>query len=474
ITAPNDLYAGGQDAITKSITGIEVTGDTKFENLVTDKTPVTTTVSDEPNGAGNLVKVSITPVTDTVNEATAPTFKLTLNQAIDKPLTVLLSTGETVVFAAGETTKTISAPAQGDDVFVDKGTITVSIDKATVTGAPLENLQIGDPATVNVTDTISKVTAVLSVDNTAVVEGGKITYTVTLISEDTKLPVTGHGGVTVTLTGGTVVTIPAGSASGTAFVTAPNDLYAGGQPAITKSITDISVSGDTKFENLVTDKTPVTTTVSDEPNGSDNLVKVSITPVTESVNEATAPTFNVTLNQALDKALTVVLSTGETVVFAAGETTKTVSAPAQGDDVFIDKGQITVSIDKATVTGAPLENLQIGDPATVNVTDTISKVTAVLSVDNTAVVEGGKITYTVTLISEDTKLPVTGHGGVTVTLTGGTVVTIPAGSASGTAFVTAPNDLYAGGQPAITKSITDISVSGDTKFENLVTDKTPV
>ncbi|PNB52415.1 hypothetical protein C1X73_33275, partial [Pseudomonas sp. FW305-130] len=114
------------------------------------------------------------------------------------------------------TTKTISAPAQGDDVFVDKGTITVSIDKATVTGAPLENLQIGTPATVQVTDTISKVTAVLSVDNTAVVEGGKITYTVTLISEDTKLPVTGHGGVTVTLTGGTVVTIPAGSASGTA------------------------------------------------------------------------------------------------------------------------------------------------------------------------------------------------------------------------------------------------------------------
>ncbi|PTB98561.1 hypothetical protein C9975_10450, partial [Thalassospira xiamenensis] len=235
---------------------------------------------------------------------------------LDKALTVVLSTGETVVFAAGETTKTVSAPAQGDDVFIDKGQITVSIDKATVTGAPLENLQIGTPATVQVTDTISKVTAVLSVDNTAVVEGGKITYTVSLISEDTKLPVTGHGGVTVTLTGGTVVTIPAGSASGTAFVTAPNDLFTGGQPAITKSITDISVTGDTKFENLVTDKTPVTTTVSDEPNGNDNLVKVSITPVTESVNEATAPTFNVTLNQALDKALTVVLSTGETVVFA--------------------------------------------------------------------------------------------------------------------------------------------------------------
>ena len=329
---------------------------------------------------------------------------------------------------------------------------------------------IGDPAVVQVTDTLSKVTAVLSVDSTAVVEGGKITYTVTLISEDTKLPVTGHGGVTVTLTGGTVVTIPAGSASGTGFVTAPNDLYTGGQAAITKSITDITVNGDAKFENLVPDTKSVTTTISDEPDGAGNLVEVRITPVESSVNEATAPSFTVTLNKPIDKPLTVKLSTGETLVFEAGETSKTISAPAQGDDVFIDKDQITVSIDEATVPGAPLEHLVIGDPAVVQVTDTLSKVTAVLSVDSTAVVEGGKITYTVTLISEDTKLPVTGHGGVTVTLTGGTVVTIPAGSASGTGFVTAPNDPYVGGQATITKAITDISVSGTTKFENLVTD----
>ncbi|CAI3791463.1 hypothetical protein GLGCALEP_00182 [Pseudomonas sp. MM221] len=474
VTAPNDLYAGGQPSITKSITGIEVTGSTKFENLVPDTKSVTTTVSDEPNGADNLVKVSITPVVNSVNEATAPSFTVTLNKPIDKPLTVKLSTGETLVFEAGQTTKTVSAPAQGDDVFIDKGQITVSIDTATVPGAPLENLVIGDPAVVQVTDTLSKVTAVLSVDSTAVVEGGKITYTVTLISEDTKLPVTGHGGVTVTLTGGTVVTIPAGSASGTGFVTAPNDLYAGGQPSITKSITGIEVTGSTKFENLVPDTKSVTTTVSDEPNGADNLVKVSITPVVNSVNEATAPSFTVTLNKPIDKPLTVKLSTGETLVFEAGQTTKTVSAPAQGDDVFIDKGQITVSIDTATVPGAPLENLVIGDPAVVQVTDTLSKVTAVLSVDSTAVVEGGKITYTVTLISEDTKLPVTGHGGVTVTLTGGTVVTIPAGSASGTGFITAPNDPYVGGQATITKSITGIDVTGSTKFENLVTDTKPV
>ncbi|MCF3159772.1 hypothetical protein L1F19_26950, partial [Pseudomonas juntendi] len=106
---------------------------------------------------------------------------------------------------------------------------------------------------------------------------------------------------------------------------------------------------------------------------------------------------------------TVTLSTGATLTFAAGETTKSYAAPAQGDDVFKDEGKITVSITKAEVVGEQLENLQIGQPATVAVTDTQSPVTAELSVDNTTVAEGGKITYTVTLVSADPSLPVTNH-----------------------------------------------------------------
>ncbi|MBK4997706.1 type I secretion C-terminal target domain-containing protein, partial [Pseudomonas sp. S37] len=184
-----------------------------------------------------------------------------------------------------------------------------------------ENLQFGEPATVAVTDTISKVTAVLEVDNSTVVEGGKITYTVTLISEDTKLPVTGHGGVTVTLTGGTQVHIEAGASSGQISINAPDDVYVGGQPDITKSITDITVTGDAKFENLVADPQSVTTKVTDEPGTENNpnpggenegdLVKVSISAVEKSVDEATAPNFVVTLNKPLDKPLTVTLSNGD-------------------------------------------------------------------------------------------------------------------------------------------------------------------
>ncbi|WKU95851.1 type I secretion C-terminal target domain-containing protein [Pseudomonas fulva] len=474
INAPDDVYVGGQPAVTKSITDITVAGAKQFENLVADKSPVTTTVHDEPAGQGDLVQVNIVANQVSVNEATAPTFTLSLNRALDKDLTVTLSNNATVVFKAGEMTKTYTAAAQGDDVFKDEGKIEVGIVKAEVPNATFENLVIGGPASVNVTDTISKVTAVLAVDNTTVTEGGKITYTVTLVSEDNNLPVTGHGGVTVTLTGGTQVFIAAGSASGTVSINAPDDVYVGGQPAITKAITDITVAGDKQFENLVASKAAVTTTVTDEPAGQGDLVQVNIVADQVSVNEATAPTFTLSLNRALDKDLTVTLSNNATVVFKAGELTKTYTAAAQGDDVFKDEGKLEIGIAKAEVPNAKFENLVLGAPASVNITDTISKVTAVLAVDNTTVAEGGKITYTVTLVSEDNNLPVTGHGGVTVTLTGGTQVFIAAGSASGTVSINAPDDVYVGGQPAITKAITDITVAGDKQFENLVASKAAV
>ncbi|WP_409273470.1 immunoglobulin-like domain-containing protein, partial [Pseudomonas sp. KCJK9111] len=474
INAPDDVYVGGQPAVTKSITDITVAGAKQFENLVADKSPVTTTVHDEPAGQGDLVQVNIVANQVSVNEATAPTFTLSLNRALDKDLTVTLSNNATVVFKAGEMTKTYTAAAQGDDVFKDEGKIEVGIVKAEVPNATFENLVIGGPASVNVTDTISKVTAVLAVDNTTVTEGGKITYTVTLVSEDNNLPVTGHGGVTVTLTGGTQVFIAAGSASGSVSINAPDDVYVGGQPAITKAITDITVAGDKQFENLVANKSPVTTTVTDEPAGQGDLVQVNIVADQASVNEATAPTFTLSLNRALDKDLTVTLSNNATVVFKAGEMTKTYTAAAQGDDVFKDEGKLEIGIAKAEVPNAKFENLVLGAPASVNITDTISKVTAVLAVDNTTVAEGGKITYTVTLVSEDNNLPVTGHGGVTVTLTGGTQVFIAAGSASGTVSINAPDDVYVGGQPAITKAITDITVAGDKQFENLVASKAAV
>ncbi|NQD78481.1 immunoglobulin-like domain-containing protein, partial [Pseudomonas sp. CM27] len=388
--------------ITQGLTDVSGKGADQFEQLELGATKVSTTVTDEPGTPGNpggenegdLVKVTIVADQVSVNEATEPTFTISLNKALDKPFTVTLSTGATLTFAAGETTKSYAAPAQGEDVFKDEGKITVSITKAEVFGEQLENLQIGKAATVAVTDTQSPVTAELTVDNTTVTEGGKITYTVTLVSADPTLPVTNHKGLTFTLTDGTTVTIKAGESVGSTTVTAPDNVYVNDPVIITQGLTDVAGKGADQFEQLELGATKVSTQVTDEPSGEGDLVKVSITADQVSVDEATEPTFTISLNKALEKPFTVTLSTGATLTFAAGETTKSYAAPAQGEDVFKDEGKITVSISKAEVVGEQLENLEIGKAATVAVTDTQSPVTAELTVDNTTVTEGGKITYT--------------------------------------------------------------------------------
>ncbi|MDT9694125.1 hypothetical protein Q5762_38510, partial [Streptomyces sp. P9(2023)] len=87
--------------------------------------------------------------------------------------------------------------------------------------------------------------------------------------------------------------------------------------------------------------------------------------------EAQPIAFTVSVSEALDRDLTVTLSNGEQVVIVAGQTSVVYSLPAQGDDVFIDPGSVTVGLSSATVVGAEFEDLVLGEPATVNITDTI-------------------------------------------------------------------------------------------------------
>ncbi|WP_252092553.1 immunoglobulin-like domain-containing protein, partial [Pseudomonas sp. MWU13-3659] len=180
------------------------------------------------------------------------------------------------------------------------------------------------------------------------------------------------------------------------------------------------------------------------------------------VNEAQQPTFTVKVNQPLDRDLTVTLSNGDKVVITAGQTEATYKAAAQGDDVFKDGSSLTIGITDASVTGKTFENLELGGSATVQITDTVSEVVATLTADKTTVSEGGQVTYTVTLTNAQ-GLSVTGHNGLTFTLSDGTKVSIPAGSASGTFTITAKDDVYVGGQPSIVNKIE--SVAGGDNFE---------
>ncbi|MBC3483239.1 immunoglobulin-like domain-containing protein, partial [Pseudomonas sp. SWRI77] len=486
VTAPDNVYTGTNDPVIKSIASVDGADVGKFENLVLDKTPVSTAVTDEPGsgtpGTGNggdLVKVTITADQVSVAENVKPTFTVHINAALDHDLVVTLSNNEVVTIKAGETSAPYSHAAQGDDVYKDAGEISLGIKSAAdIDGRAFENLQLGDAASVKVTDTTDDVVAKLTA-TPSVTEGGAITYTITLTNKD-GLPIDKHSALTFTLSDGTtVITVPANSTSGFVTVTAPDNVYTGTNDPVIKSIASVDGADVGKFENLVLDKTPVSTAVTDEPGsgtpGTGNQgdkVELSIVANQASVFENEKPTFTVSIKQALDQDLTVQLTEGKSVVIKKGETSAIFTHDAQGEDVYVDAGSLTVSITGTSVPdGRQFENLVVSKPsASVDIKDTQNEVIAKLTA-TPSVTEGGVITYTVTLTSKD-GLPINNHGALTFTLSDGkTIVNVPANSATGYVTVAAPDDAYIG-QTSVGLSLQSVGGAGASKFEALTLDKT--
>ncbi|MFF7864828.1 immunoglobulin-like domain-containing protein, partial [Pseudomonas monteilii] len=489
VTAPDNVYTGTNDSIVKSIASVSGDDVGKFEQLTLDKAPVTTTVTDEPGsgtpGTGNegdLVLVTITADQTSVAENVKPTFTVHINQPLDHDLVVTLSNDATVTIKAGDTSAPYEHAAQGDDVYLDSGEITLGIKSAVdVDGRAFENLQLGGDASVQVTDTVSEVVATLTATE-SVTEGGVITYTVTLTNKD-GLPINNHSALTFTLSDGkTTITVPANGTTGSATVIAPDNVYTGTNAPVEQSLKYVSGADAWKFEQLTLDDTKVSTEVTDEPGsgtpGTGNqgdVVKVTITADQVSVAEDVKPSFTVHINTALDHDLVVTLSNDAQVTIKAGQTS---SEPyvhaAQGDDVYLDSGEITLGIKSAVdVDGRTFENLQLGEQASVKVTDTTNEVVAKLTATE-SVSEGGVITYTVTLTNKD-GLPINNHSALTFTLSDGkTTITVPANGTTGSTTVIAPDNVYTGTNAAIEQSLKYVSGADAWKFEQLTLDETKV
>ncbi|MBI6948290.1 retention module-containing protein, partial [Pseudomonas koreensis] len=435
-TAPNDAL-NGHEPLTNAIT--DVSGG-NYENLVADKTPVSTTVTDTVDTTNLTLSA-----TGSVAEGGSIVYTATLTNPAGTPVTVTLSNGSVITIEAGKTTGTVTVPAPADDVYKDAGKVEVSITGTS--GGNFENLVPSTvPAVTEVTDTIDTSTVKLTAD-TSVAEGGTVTYTATVGA-----PVTGSP-VVVTLANGQTITIEVGKTTGTVTTTAPNDALTGHEP-LTNSITGVSGGN---YENLVADKTPVSTNVTDTV----DTTNLSLT-ATGTVAEGGSIVYTATLTNPAGTPVTVTLSNGSVITIEAGKTTGTVTVPAPADDVYKDAGKVEVSI--TGTTGGNFENLVPSTvPAVTEVTDTIDTSTVKLSAD-TSVAEGGTVTYTATVGA-----PVTGSP-VVVTLANGQTITIEVGKTTGTVTTTAPNDALNGHEP-LTNSITDVSGGN---YENLVADKTPV
>ena len=261
-----------------------------------------------------------------------------------------------------------------------------------------------------------------------ILEGGSVIFTVTLSQAS-------GGDVTVTLSNGAEITIPAGTLSGSSQPVAvqSDDPYV--DPS-EHSVSIVGMTGGGANEVLSFDDTPVGYTVADTT----DTTTVSLT-ATPSITEAgTSITYTATLTNAAGTGspVTVALSNGETITIDGGASSgSVVHAVTADEDVYIDPTTVSATISSAS--GGNFENLVVDSTAAVtSITDTIDATTVTLS--NTTVNERGDYTITATVDNKP-------ETNLVLNLSNGATVTILAGQTTGTSTpAPAPNVDNDGGQ----------------------------
>ncbi|MCE5985412.1 immunoglobulin-like domain-containing protein, partial [Pseudomonas sp. LF19] len=108
------------------------------------------------------------------------------------------------------------------------------------------------------------------------------------------------------------------------------------------------------YEKLDTAGNPVTT-VTDGP-GTDDTTGLKLT-ATGSVAEGGEIVYTATLTNPAGTEMKVTLSNGEVITIAKGQTEGSITVPAPEDDVYIDAGEVSVTV--AGTTGGDFEKLDV-------------------------------------------------------------------------------------------------------------------
>jgi len=431
----------------------EVTSGAETTGITTTNPEPITGIVEEPPPEPIIATVTLT-ASESVEEGNTITYTATLDKVPDSPVTVELSNGATIVIPAGEKSASVIVDAPADDIYIDPDSVSAKIDGITIDGFD-EVIVDNTPAVTQIPDTIDP--TVVSLTATPVVPEGEnegtpnqITYTATLTNPP-------QSPITVTLSNGEVITIASGETSGSVTVDAPtDDVYV---DAETIGVTIEGVTTD-NFEQLNIDVATAETYI---PDTIDDTVLI-LDDVTVDEGTGTA-TIKASLTNPTDTAMTVTLTNGATIDFAAGASTGT-STPfvIQGDDPWWDGEDYTVGVAQNRVVGGNFENLITTDTALVTLNDTIDD--TVLTLDDVAVDEG---TSTATINASLTNPTDTE---MTVTLTNGATIDFAAGASTGTStpFAIQGDDPYWDGENYSVGIAQDGVVGGN--FENLITTDT--
>ena len=431
---------GGHETVVFELTGEEVAPESGAETTgvggdTVDPYPAEGT--EEEGGApaavvGNLTLTAL-PASggEGVYEGGQITYVVTVdNTPQDTPLVVTLDNGAVITIAAGETTGSVTVDAPSDDPYIDAGPVSAAIESAE--GGGYDEIVIDEtPVETMIEDTIDPTTVSLSASE-SVDEGGQIIYTATVENAP-------QSDITITLSNGATIVIAAGATSGSVTVDAPgDDVYV---DAGEVSVTIVDADTD-NFEQLVIDDAPAVSQIPDTIDPTTVSLSAS-----GSVDEGGQITYTATVTNPPQSDMTVTLSNGATIIIEAGGTSGSVTVDAPGDDVYVDAGEVSVTIVDADTDN--FEQLVIDDaPAVSQVADTIDTTTVSLSagdVDENA--EG--VTFTATLSNP-------GETDVTIATSLGDIV-IAAGQTEGTLFVsTADPDVYVD-PDTITATVTGVT-----------------
>jgi len=266
---------------------------------------------------------------------------------------------------------------------------------------PVEDDAVATPPTVIIGSLLE---IELDVEAQGIPEGSDVVYTVTLDKAST-------GDITITLSNGAVIVIPAGQVTGSSDPIAVQ----GDDPYVDPSqeaVNIVSMTGGGANEVLQFDPTPV------DINVIDTIDTTTVTLNDVTVAEDGTITYTASVDNAPQGAFSVTLNNGVVINFASGSLTGS-SDPqlAQGDDPYLDGESFVVSI--ASTSGGNYEALDTTDTATVTIEDTIDTTTVTLN--DVTVTEGGSFVYTASVNNapQGSNLVITLSNGVSITIIAG-------------------------------------------------------
>ena len=472
VTAAEDDDAASDDAVSLTHT---VAGTAEYATVTAGSVTVTITDNDTAN-------VTISKTELTIGEGGSDTYTVVLDSEPTAEVKVAIAGhADTDITLSGDTladdtltftsdnwdtaqTVTVTA-AEDDDAASDDAvslthTVAGTAEYATVTAESV-TVTITDNDTANVT--ISK--TALSIE-----EGASDTYTVVLDTEPTAnvtVAIAGHSGTDITLSGDTLTddtltfTSDNWDTAQTVTVSAKEDDDAVNEDEATLTHT---VTGTGEYAGVTADSLTINITDNDTAN-------VTISKTALSIEEGASDTYTVVLDSEPTAEVTVAIAghadtditlsgatlTNDAMTFTAEnwDAAQTVTVTAKEDDDAVDEEEATLT---HTVTGTGEYAGVTADSVTVTITDddtagvTISE--SALTID-----EGASDTYTVVLDTKptgDVTVPIAGHAGTDITLTGATLTddtltfTSDNWDAAQTVTVTAGEDDDAASDAAVT------------------------